>query len=943
MSILRLDTYHKQNFQLFPALLHSFLLLILAVVILAGSGSVTHAATLTVSAGGDLQKAINEAIPGDTILLEAGASFTGPFTLPNKGVSSEWITIRTSTPDSSLPSSSTRISPTDAPLLAKLLSPGLTQPALQTAAGAHHYRLIGLEIRPTTADALVYDLVKLGDGSSAQNSLEKVPHHLILDRCLITAFPTQTLKRGVSLNSSETWIINCYIAGFKSAEQDSQAVSGYNGPGPFHIINNYLEGAGENLMFGGATPWIAGLVPSDIEIKGNYLYKPLTWRVGEAGYGGVRWSVKNLFELKSARRVVFEGNVLENCWGDVFEGYGAISLTVRGDSGVQATLEDVTIRNNVMRHTPNGINILGKDTYDPSGQGRGLKIENNLFLDIDGGRWKGDGEFIKISGMPEVVVNHNTVMQSGNIMTVYGGQSTGLVLTNNILKHNSYGIIGQNQAPGSGTINTFFPGADIRRNVMVKADPHDYPSDNFFPTSLDQVIFNSPSADDYSLASVSPYKGQSTDSKDVGFDPTALKTASSSPSPSPSPTPTATPTPTPSITPTPTVTPTPTPTATPTPTPRPALTSPALVASALVSVSTIAANVDISAAQLAPVVANIEQAYAAFVSESSNFASADQIDRGLRIALYFARASYALCGTSVKVQSRLQITASRLSQVNNLMLSGSSSNVMLADDSAHAVSSASTTPIIGAADTRSSASFAPALAPASLATILGDPNQSPLSMQTSGATNIVNGNLPYELAGVSVTVGGRAAQVLSVSPARINFLVPAGLPAGDAEVLVTLQEGYVSRGTVTVAPIAPGIFTTSGNGMGAAVALDSITLKAGQFEVTEVATASQDKRTRLSIFTTGLSSGVVNTNTSNDLMVLGVPILNLAESVRVEARTSDGRLFNLAVEYAGKQSSSPGLDQVNIVLPSELKGAGAVELTVIAGTSRSNTATVNIK
>jgi uncharacterized protein (TIGR03437 family) len=528
-------------------------------------------------------------------------------------------------------------------------------------------------------------------------------------------------------------------------------------------------------------------------------------------------------------------------------------------------------------------------------------------------------------------------------MTVYGGQSTGLVLTNNILKHNSYGIIGQNQAPGSGTINTFFPGADIRRNVMVKADPHDYPSDNFFPTSLDQVIFNSPSADDYSLASVSPYKGQSTDSKDVGFDPTALKTASSSPSPSPSPTPTATPTPTPSITPTPTVTPTPTPTATPTPTPRPALTSPALVASALVSVSTIAANVDISAAQLAPVVANIEQAYAAFVSESSNFASADQIDRGLRIALYFARASYALCGTSVKVQSRLQITASRLSQVNNLMLSGSSSNVMLADDSAHAVSSASTTPIIGAADTRSSASFAPALAPASLATILGDPNQSPLSMQTSGATNIVNGNLPYELAGVSVTVGGRAAQVLSVSPARINFLVPAGLPAGDAEVLVTLQEGYVSRGTVTVAPIAPGIFTTSGNGMGAAVALDSITLKAGQFEVTEVATASQDKRTRLSIFTTGLSSGVVNTNTSNDLMVLGVPILNLAESVRVEARTSDGRLFNLAVEYAGKQSSSPGLDQVNIVLPSELKGAGAVELTVIAGTSRSNTATVNIK
>jgi uncharacterized protein (TIGR03437 family) len=932
MSILHLDTYHKQNFQLFPALLHSFLFLILAVAILAGSGGVTHAATLTVSAGGDLQRALNEAAPGDTIILEAGASYTGPFTLPNKGASTEWITIRTSTADASLPSSSTRVSPKDAPLLAKLLSPGLTQSALQTAAGAHHYRLIGLEIRTVDGAALVYDLVKLGDGSSSQNTLEKVPHHLVLDRCLITAFATQTLKRGVALHSSETWIINCYIAGFKSAEQDSQAVGGYNGPGPFHIINNYLEAAGENLMFGGATPSISGLVPSDIEIKGNYLYKPLAWRAGEAGYGGVRWSVKNLFELKSARRVVFEGNVLENCWGDVFEGYGAISLTVRGDSGPQATLEDVTIRNNVMKHTPDGINILGKDTYDPSGQGRGLKIENNLFLDIDGGRWKGDGEFIKISGMPDVSINHNTVMHTGNIISVYGAESTGLVFTNNILKHNSYGIIGQNQAPGLGTINTFFPGAVIRRNVMVKADPHDYPSDNFFATSLDQVMFNSPSADDYSLASVSPYKGQSTDSKDVGFDPTALTTASSSPSPSPTPTPT----------PTPSITPTPTPTVTPTPAPRPALTSPALVSSALASASTIAASNDMSAAQLAPLVANIEQAYTAFVSESSNFSSADQIDKGLRIALYFARASYALCGTLVKVQSRLQITASHLSQVNSLMLSGSS-NILLADGSAHAVPSASTTPIIGLADTRSSASFAPALAPASLATILGDPNLSPLSMQTSGAANIVNGNLPYELAGVSVTVGGRAAQVLSVSPSRISFLVPSELPAGEAEVLVTLQEGYVSRGTVSVAPIAPGIFTTSGNGMGDAIVLDSVRLTAGPFDVTEVATSGQDKRTRLSIFTTGLSSGVVNTNNSNDLTVLGVPILNLAESVRVEARTSDGRLFNLTVEYAGKQSSSPGLDQVNIVLPPELKGAGAVELTVITGNLRSNAATVNIK
>jgi uncharacterized protein (TIGR03437 family) len=935
--MLRPAAYYKQTSRFLNSLLHSSFL-ILAVILIASSGSLTHAATLTVPAGGDLQKSLNAAQPGDTIILQAGASYVGTFTLPNKNTTStDYITIRTSTLDSTLPGADQYITPSDSALLPKLLSPGNGEAALQTAAGAHHYRLIGLEIGTVDASAMVYDLVKLGDGSPNQDSLEKVPHHLILDHCLITAFPTQTLKRGVALHSSETTITNCYLAGFKSAEQDAQAIGGWNGPGPFHIINNYLEASGENLMFGGATPSIAGLVPSDIEVRRNYLFKPLSWKPGEADYAGVRWVVKNLFELKSARRVIFEGNTLENCWGGDM-GYGAINLTVRGDSGPQATLEDITVRNNVMKHTGNGLNILGKDVAQPSQQGRGLIIENNLFLDIDKSRWAGDGEFIKISNMPDVVVNHNTVFHSGSMVLVYGTPSTGFVFTNNILRHNTYGIIGQDHASGMDTINLYFPGAIIRRSVIVGAGSNAtvYPSDNFFPVSLDQAIFNNPSANDYSLSSVSPYKGLATDGKDVGYDINALKAAMSSPAITPSPSPSPTPTPAPS--------PSPSPSPSPTPTPTPTLKSPALVASSLTTATTLSVDVNTSATQVAPLVASIEQAYTAFISESSNFTSADQIDKGLRSALYFARAAYALCaadGPSSKVQSRLQITASRLGQVNSLM--SPSSNLSLADATAHAISSATVAPTIGSADTRSSASFAPAIAPSSLGTILGDPNQSPLSMTTSNVGNIVNGNLPYELAGVSVAVGGRAAQILSVSPGRISFLVPANLPAGDAEVLVTLQEGYVSRGTVSVAALAPGIFTTSGNGIGGAVALDSVSLTAGPFDVNRLAPTSQDTRRRLSIFTTGLSSGLANTNTSNDLTVLGVPISNLAESVTVEARTSDGRLFNLTVEYAGKQSMSPGLDQINVVLPLELKGAGSVELTVVAGSLRSNTAMVSIK
>ena len=58
--------------------------------------------TLAVGAGGNFQAALNAAQPGDVITLEAGATFVGPFVLPDKP-GSGWIIIRTSAPDSSLP------------------------------------------------------------------------------------------------------------------------------------------------------------------------------------------------------------------------------------------------------------------------------------------------------------------------------------------------------------------------------------------------------------------------------------------------------------------------------------------------------------------------------------------------------------------------------------------------------------------------------------------------------------------------------------------------------------------------------------------------------------------------------------------------------------------------------------------------------------------------
>jgi len=67
---------------------------------------------INVTAGGNVQAALNSANCGDTVLLQASATFTGSFTLPAKACDDQhWIVIRTSAPDSSLPPEGTRMTP----------------------------------------------------------------------------------------------------------------------------------------------------------------------------------------------------------------------------------------------------------------------------------------------------------------------------------------------------------------------------------------------------------------------------------------------------------------------------------------------------------------------------------------------------------------------------------------------------------------------------------------------------------------------------------------------------------------------------------------------------------------------------------------------------------------------------------------------------------------
>ena len=204
------------------------------------------AGTINVPAGGNLQAALNQAQPGDTILLAAGATYTGNFVLPAKGGTS-YITIRSAAPNSVLPAAGQRITPAYASYLPKLQAPAGAggTPPLSTAANASYYIIQFLEFLPNPSGTGT--LIALGSAESWQNNLSVVPHHLVVDRCYLHSYPGVPQLRGIALNSGATTIQNNYIAEIKAAGSDSQAIAGWNGPGPYTILNNYLEAAGENF------------------------------------------------------------------------------------------------------------------------------------------------------------------------------------------------------------------------------------------------------------------------------------------------------------------------------------------------------------------------------------------------------------------------------------------------------------------------------------------------------------------------------------------------------------------------------------------------------------------------------------------------------------------------------------------------------------------------
>ncbi|MEZ4415194.1 MAG: Ig-like domain-containing protein [Gemmatimonadota bacterium] len=458
---------------------------------------------IQVRAGQDLQAAINQAQRGDILALQPGAVFVGNFDLPAKA-GSGWIVLTT---DMTLPAEGTRVTPTVASAFAKIVSPN-TDPALWVRPGASQYRIMGLEVTTDAAAPLSWVTVKLGGSGAMQDALSEVPRDIVLDRMYIHGQPNLHAKRCVEMNASPSAVIDSWLSDCHAEGQDAQAILGWNAPGPFKIVNNYLEGAGENVMFGGADPNIPNLVPSDIEVRHNHLFKPLSWK-------GSKWTVKNHFELKMGRRVLFEGNVLENNWVHAQSGFSIVMQSLnQGGNAPWAVVEHVTIRYNLIRNSSQGINMLARFQATPALVQNNVLIEHNVLDQIGAASsFGGQGRLFQLLNNVENVTIRNNTGFAGQALMLFDGNTPApnFVYQNNLTVLGQYGIIGSGKGEGTAALEYYAPGYVFGNNVLVTGKANLYPNGNHFPSNVSQVGFANVSGGNYQLSGSSPYQGTGAD------------------------------------------------------------------------------------------------------------------------------------------------------------------------------------------------------------------------------------------------------------------------------------------------------------------------------------------------------------------------------------------------------------------------------------------------
>ncbi|HMZ21018.1 MAG TPA: hypothetical protein PLD20_24005, partial [Blastocatellia bacterium] len=198
--------------------------------------------------------------------------------------------------------------------------------------------------------------------------------------------------------------------------------------------------------------------------------------------------------------------------------------------------------------------------------------------------------------------------------------------------------------------------------------------------------------------------------------------------------------------------------------------------------------------------------------------------------------------------------------------------------------------------------------------------------------------LPFDLAGTRVTVTDsegteRPAPLFFVSPAQINYLIPAGTAEGPATVTIFSADGTVSIGAVNIASLAPSLFSATADGQGIASAILLRQRADGSQQFEPVA--------RFDSASNRIVAAPVNLGAEGEQVFL----ILFGTGLRHRHTTISASIGGQPAEvlFAGEAPGYAGLDQCNLRLPRTLSGRGDVEVSLKLEGKAANAVRLSVK
>lgn len=320
--------------------------ILVIIILLCGSA---YGADITVCALGctynnsQLQAALDAASCGDTITLEAGATYTGNFMISGRGCNSTNGPLMRSSALSWLPPPGTRVSPSDFPNMPKLQTTNVEGVLIGTRKDSHqeppnHWKFSGLILAlankadyPNQSYPFAYNLVRpLSDQNVFAGTDATQPDHLpdgmVFDRCAIVGpWDDSTATSNLIQAETRSLVVKDSFLYGPPYYFEGHAIAGVNTTGPWDIRNNFVAYSSIPVFTGGAAPGFR-VVPANITVEHNYFYRPWKWWGNPANPHLADYTanvptmlnsnpcMKNMGEFKSVDTALWQYNVAENAF-----------------------------------------------------------------------------------------------------------------------------------------------------------------------------------------------------------------------------------------------------------------------------------------------------------------------------------------------------------------------------------------------------------------------------------------------------------------------------------------------------------------------------------------------------------------------------------------------------------------------------------------------------